>query len=90
MKMKKEALTAAMKNSISDVLETMFFLPLDFSDAADIDKQWGASQENILAAQLNFGGPFGGCAVFGIPQRLALSMTADFLGSDERRWGARS
>jgi hypothetical protein len=30
MEMKKEALITAMKNSISEVLETMFFLPLDF------------------------------------------------------------
>ncbi len=84
MKMQKDTLITAMKNSISDVLETMFFLPLDFSDAVGIDNQWDADLNNILAAQLNFGGPFGGYAVFGIPRSLALSMTADFLGSDEK------
>ena len=33
--MERKALMRAMKNSISEVLETMFFLPVDFSDTVN-------------------------------------------------------
>ncbi len=81
--MKNELLTTAMKNSISDVLETMFFLPLDYSDDVDINKLWSTGKDQIIASKLNFDGPLSGYAVFCIPKKLALSITADFMGKDE-------
>lgn len=81
--MENKALKTAMKNSISDVLETMFFLPLDFCDTLIVPELWNIEKDQIIAAKLNFDGLFSGCAVFCIPKKLALSMTADFMGKDE-------
>jgi CheY-specific phosphatase CheX len=74
----------AMKTSISEVLETMFFLSLDFfHDDADIRDLWTPGRDQVLAAKLNFSGPMSGDAIFCIPKKLALSITADFMGKNE-------
>ena len=83
MKKEKKILTTAMERSISDVMETMFFLPLDFSDADRIDTLWNMETEDILVAKLTFDGPFSGYCVFYIPRKLAASISADFMGKDE-------
>ncbi|MBW1729243.1 MAG: chemotaxis protein CheX [Deltaproteobacteria bacterium] len=82
--MKNKDMTTAMKNSISDVLETMFFLSLDFSDDIDILEQWDTGKDPVIAAKLSFSGPLCGYAVFCIPKKSALSITADFMGKDEQ------
>jgi chemotaxis protein CheY-P-specific phosphatase CheC len=82
--MESKALITAMKISISDVLETMFFLPLDFSDATNAQELWGDEKDQMIAAKLNFDGPFSGHAVSYIPKKLAASVTADFIGKDEK------
>jgi len=74
-----------MKNSISDVLETMFFLPLDVCDTANPEELINFETENILASKLTFKGPFSGHLVFLIPEELAFSLTANFLGKNEDR-----
>lgn len=81
--MKNKDMTTAMKNSISDVLETMFFLSLDFSNDLDIHELWDTGKDQIIAAKLSFSGPLSGYAVFCIPKKSALSITADFMGKDE-------
>lgn len=81
--MKKEALITAMKSSISDILETMFFLPLDFSDAVNIKELWNLEKDEIMVAGLNFDGPFSGYYAFYIPQKLAVKISADFMGKDK-------
>jgi len=73
-----------MKNSISSVLETMFFLSLDFSDDIDILELWDTGKDPVIAAKLSFSGPLSGYAVFCIPKKSALSITADFMGKDEQ------
>jgi CheY-specific phosphatase CheX len=77
-------MTTAMKNSISDVLETMFFLSLDFSNDIDLLELWNTGKDPIIAAKLSFSGPLSGYAVFCIPKKSALSITADFMGKDEQ------
>jgi len=81
--MKNSLLKMAMKNSISDVLETMFFLPLNFSDTVDVHELWDTGKDQILAAKLNFDGPLTGDCIFYIPEKLAKSITADFMGREE-------
>jgi CheY-specific phosphatase CheX len=82
--MKNKDMTTAMKNSISDVLETMFFLSLDFSDDLDLLELWDTEKDPIIVAKLSFNGPLSGYAVFCIPKKSALSITADFMGKDEQ------
>ena len=81
--MRNSLLEMAMKNSISDVLETMFFLPMDFSDTVDAHELWSAGEDQILAVKLNFDGPLIGDCIFYIPEKLAKSITADFMGKEE-------
>ncbi|MBW2680367.1 MAG: chemotaxis protein CheX [Deltaproteobacteria bacterium] len=82
--MKNKDMTTAMKNSISEVLETMFFLSLDFfHNDADIRDLWTMGKDQIVAAKLNFSGPLSGYAIFCIPKKSAVSITADFMGKDE-------
>jgi CheY-specific phosphatase CheX len=82
--MKNKDMTTAMKNSISEVLETMFFLSLDFfHNDADIRELWTTGKDQILAAKLSFSGPLSGYAIFCIPKKSASSVTADFMGKDE-------
>ena len=83
--MKNKDMKTAMKNSISEVLETMFFLSLDFfHNDADIRELWTMGKDQIVAAKLNFSGPLSGYAIFCIPKKSALSITADFMGKDEQ------
>ena len=84
MMMTKEALTSAMKNSISDVLETMFFLPVDFDDSVSLDGVWDLDKDKIIAAKLIFDGPLSGYSILYIPEKLAVSITADFMGKEEK------
>ena len=81
--MEKETLISAMKTSISEVLETMFFPPIDFLDTQDLDELWGSTKVELAVAKIEFNGPFSGHFIFIIPQELALSTTASFLGQDE-------
>jgi CheY-specific phosphatase CheX len=83
MKMEREILTKAMRNSISEVLEKMFFLPLDFSDAGAPGDLWNAGGANLIAIRLAFKGPFSGHFAFFIPQALGKTLAADFMGTDE-------
>ncbi len=78
--MEKESLTTAMKNSISNVLETMFFLPVNFSDAVHKGELWSGKTDQIMATRLDFDGPFSGYCVFYIPNKFAVPMAADFMG----------
>lgn len=77
--MDHSAMTTAMKAAISDVLEQMFFLPVDF---ADTDGQGEISSKNPerVAVRIDFDGPFSGRFTIRLQRSLAESITADFLG----------
>lgn len=80
------AMKQAMMQSISNVLEQMFFLPVDAHDP----QQWYASIDpaqapNHLTVSIDFDGPSAGRFWLSIPLDLATVMAVDFLGtsSDE-------
>lgn len=78
--MDKTPLIQAMKASISEVLEQMFFMPIDI--AAPMKN--GADPEAVPAsiiARIGFCGPLSGSFVLLIPDTLARSVSADFLGT---------
>ena len=77
--MDKAALTEAMKTSISEVLEQMFFMPIEITAPANT----GAHPEPdpaTIVAKLEFSGSACGTFFLLIPASLAQSVTADFLG----------
>lgn len=79
----KESLKTAMKNSISEVLEKMFYLPLYFSEDSNVGELLNSGRGEIIVSKLNFSGPFSGWFLFFVPKELAHSITADFMGIDE-------
>ena len=82
--MEKETLISAMKDSISEVLETMFFLPLEFSEHARFEDWWSeGAKDGLLVTKLNFRGPVSGTFFFFIPKSLGLSLSASFMGEEE-------
>ena len=83
--MEKETLISAMKTSISDVLEKMFFLPLDFSEAVNLGELSESCKDKMMTTKLSFSGPFSGYFLFFIPADLALFLTASFLGENEEK-----
>lgn len=80
--MDREAMKEAMKTSISEVLETMFFLPLEVSEAEPDSPLFQMSPEKLKSVSLKFQGRFAGETVFLIPTDLADSLTADFMGRE--------
>ncbi len=83
MKPEKQVLMTAMTTSISEVMETMFFLPIDFPDINPEEKQWDRETGAVMATKLDFTGPFSGYGLFYIPREAAESISADFLGMNE-------
>ena len=80
--MDKPKMIQAMKASISEVLEQMFFLPIDVVDDHNGGSAKAIDAHQSIAASIDFGGPSSGIFVLHIPSALAASITADFLGTD--------
>ena len=80
--MERNVLIQAMKHSISEVLETMFFLPVECFDSIATETLWSEEEDRPTVALLNFYGPFSGSFYLLVPQGLALYLTAKFLGSE--------
>jgi CheY-specific phosphatase CheX len=83
--METQALKTAMMDSIFEVLEGMFFLPMDFKDDVGSEALWGSEKGKILATQIEFKGTIAGRCIFTVPDQLALSITSSFLGFDENK-----
>jgi len=67
-----------MKASISEVLEQMFFMPIDFIAP---EKACAEPDQATIIAELGFSGSCCGTFVLLIPAALARSVAADFLGT---------
>jgi CheY-specific phosphatase CheX len=83
--MEKQSLMASMKASISEVMETMFFLPLEFEDGGDMNEIIRSAEGGAVACKLAFSGPFSGLSCLLIPVKVAQGLTANFLGEDTDR-----
>ena len=78
--MDKSVLTHAMKASISEVLERMFFMPIEFV-APDLALPDPPSEDASIIAKLGFSGSRSGTFILLVPKALAQSVSADFLGT---------
>lgn len=81
--MDRESMMKTMREAISDVLETMFFQPVQFADNNCTLQEWFAGRQSLLGATLNFSGPLAGSFYLLIPVRIAGEITANFLGLRE-------
>jgi chemotaxis protein CheY-P-specific phosphatase CheC len=81
----REALKAAMTTSISEVLETMFFMTIEATE----DTDWTdltdstASGEKLYASKINFKGPLSGTFFLMVPESILSAMTEMFMGLEE-------
>ena len=78
-------LTTAMMTSISEVMETMFYLPVEFVEEPGtlIQSQILNGKDKLkpnMACQLAFTGDFSGSLTLLIPKELLYEMTESFMG----------
>ncbi|MDY7035336.1 MAG: chemotaxis protein CheX [Thermodesulfobacteriota bacterium] len=81
--MDRFSMMGTMKASIFNVLETMFFQPVQISDGNYTLDEWFSQDKTLIGATLNFSGPSAGSFYLLIPLKTAHEMTADFLGLHE-------
>ncbi len=79
--MDKPKMVQAMRASISEVLEQMFFLPIDIVETDDEENPMNFGGQRPITVSVVFDGPSSGVFVLRIPSSLAESITADFLGA---------
>ncbi len=78
--MKITDLKLKMTTSISEVLETMLFMALEFEECENI-KDLNITGE-IRVCRLDFSGKLSGHFVIFVPKELLISMSADFMGEE--------
>lgn len=83
--MEKGKLLQAAKVSISEVLETMFFLPIDHTEIVDAITSNGSINDEMELVEIGFSGMYSGTFLLVIPDDLAMFLTASFLGSIEEK-----
>jgi len=81
--MDRETMMKTMRQAISNVLETMFFQPVQIRNKNCTLQEWFSDKESLLGATLKFTGPSEGSFFFIIPLKLAGEITANFLGLEE-------
>jgi chemotaxis protein CheY-P-specific phosphatase CheC len=81
--MDKKTMIETMRAAISNVMETMFFQPVQINDEDCTLQEWFSDQESLLGAKLNFTGPSSGSCYFLIPSKLVNEITANFLGLEK-------
>ncbi|MFW6148018.1 MAG: chemotaxis protein CheX [Thermodesulfobacteriota bacterium] len=69
-----------MTAAISNVLETMFFLPVQFAEGPNSPREWFSDKQSLLAAKVGFDGPSSGELWFLAPVSVMNEITASFLG----------
>lgn len=75
-------LKAVMMASISEVLETMFYMPLEFDDYGETYQLGRFDTPDLRICKLEFSGKLSGHFIMAIPESLLFSMASDFMGED--------
>ena len=81
--MERDLMMKSLKDTISNVLETMFFQPLQFLDDNCTLSEWFSQGQDLYGVSLNFNGSSKGSLSLLIPFRCVTEMTANFLGLQE-------
>lgn len=75
----KKVLMTAMTNSISEVMETMFFMPIEIGPETILNDS-GINRNNALACRLKFTGDISGDVDVISPEPLVAELASNFLG----------
>jgi CheY-specific phosphatase CheX len=73
-----------MQQAISDVMNKMFFLPVQVNEKGLALREWFSNKLPLVGATINFTGPLSGYSYLLIPAGVAKEMTANFLGIAEK------
>ena len=76
----KKILMTAMTTSISEVMETMFYLPVEFGEESTLLQSGMEKNRPNMACKLEFAGDFSGHLTLVIPKNLLAEMTENFMG----------
>lgn len=71
-----------MITSISEVLETMFYMALEFEEHENLNSCGILEAQNIRICKLEFKGNFSGHFIIFIPESILITMAEDFMGED--------
>lgn len=72
-----------LKQAISNVLDTMFFLPVQIIEESSFWDNWSQQKLPLWHVAVGFSGPVKGSFFLLVPAGLAQEITANFLGLDE-------
>lgn len=73
-----------MLQAISDVMNKMFFLPVQVNEKGLALQEWFSNKLPLVGAIINITGPLSGFSYLLIPAEVAREMTANFLGIAEK------
>ena len=77
-----KTLMTQMKDSISEIFETMFFMPVEFTQESRLSDT-GLGKGDDMACRLDFSGDQSGTLMLVAPNRLLVNMCENFLGEPE-------
>jgi hypothetical protein len=73
-------LTPTMMTSISEVMETMFFLPLEEKEGGSVEEAMGSGSGHLHACTIEFSGAFTGTMALIAQEPLLYAMAENFTG----------
>jgi len=79
----KKILMKAMMTSISEVMETMFFLPVEFGGESTIIQSEQGKNKSLLTSRLKFNGDVTGSLCILVPKDLIGEMAENFIGESQ-------
>jgi len=74
----------AMRQAISDVMNKMFFLPVQVNEKGLALREWFPDKLPLAGATISLTGPLSGFSYLLVPAGVAREMTANFLGIPEK------
>jgi hypothetical protein len=69
-----------MMTSISEVLETMFFMSLEYETDQPLDTFLGSAQGQLMRCQIDYSGKVSGYFELFMPDKVLFDMTGSFMG----------
>lgn len=76
-------LMTQMMTSISEVMETMFYIPVEPREIESIETSGFLDVQEIQACRITFSGPFSGKIYLLLPQSLLTVITENFMGESQ-------
>ncbi len=81
----KKSLMKNLKTSISEVMETMFFISVNIKETSSIEDSGILKIDDIKICLLNFKGTISGIFLLYVPESFLKIMVINFLGIDEEK-----